>query len=69
MGVWAGPCASASASSPRPDGEDALRRDLLLPGGRAAHLEARVIGGSDAVGACVCAAGDPVERDLCGRGR
>jgi hypothetical protein len=26
----------------------------------AAHLEARVIGGSDAVGACVCAGGDPV---------
>jgi hypothetical protein len=69
MGMWAGPCASASASSPWPGGEDALHRDLLLLGNRATHLEARVIGGSDAVGACVCAAGDLVERDLCGRGR
>jgi len=43
-----GPCASASASSPRPAEED-TRRDLL-PGCHATHLEARALGGGDAVG-------------------
>jgi len=54
-----------SALSPLPGEEDALRRDVLLPGGRAApRTSKRTLGDGDAVGARVRVTCDPAERDL-----